>query len=218
MDPSISPTWRASADGAPDPFGVRTLERFYGWHALVYDWTRPLILFGRAALLAELDARQGQRILDVGCGTGWALPRLARRGAHVTGIECARPMLARARGRAERLRDASPPIAFDDRPYGSHGEYRGTADAIVFSYSLSMMPPFEPILASAHGDLRPGGQVAVVDFLEPANAAVGAWLSANHVTLGDARLRRLVDLFPRHRARVRRTPLWSYYLFWGSAD
>jgi hypothetical protein len=25
-------------------------------------------------------------------------------------------------------------------------------------------------------------------------------------------------LFPQHRVSVRRTPLWTYYLFWGMAD
>ena len=58
----------------------------------------------------------------------------------------------------------------------------------------------------------------MVDFLEAANAMVGRWLSANHVALGDARLRRLMDLFPQHGVSVRRAPLWTYYLFWGTAD
>lgn len=215
---SISPTWRTSQQASGDPFGVARLERFYAWHSLIYDWTRPLILFGRVPLLDGLEIRVGDRVLDVGCGTGWALPCLARRGAHVVGVECARAMLARARQRAVRLRDAGRQVTFDERPYGSHDAYRGAADAIVFSYSLSMMPPFEPVLASARSDLRRGGSIAVVDFLEAANATVGRWLSANHVALGDARLRRLMDLFPQHGVSVRRAPLWTYYLFWGTAD
>jgi S-adenosylmethionine-diacylgycerolhomoserine-N-methlytransferase len=215
---SISPAWRTSQERSSDPFGVVRLERFYAWHSLIYDWTRPLILFGRAHLLEGLQMSVGDRALDVGCGTGWALPRLVRRGARVTAVECAHAMLARARRRAARLRCGERQVTFDERPYGSHDAYRGAVDAVIFSYSLSMMPPFEAILASARRDLRPGGSIAVADFLEAANATVGRWLSANHVALGDARLRRLVDLFPQHRVSVRRAPLWTYYLFWGTAD
>jgi len=215
---STSPAWRTSRSESDDPYAVGSLQRFYAWQSLIYDWTRPLILFGRPALLAGLPLNVGDRVLDVGCGTGWALPRLVRRGARITAIECTQAMLARARRRATRLRCGAQQITFDERPYGSHDRYRGTADAAIFSYSLSMMPPFETILASARGDLRPGGSIAVVDFLDATNASFGTWLAACHVALGDSRLRRLADLFPQHRVSVRRAPLWTYYLFWGMAD
>jgi S-adenosylmethionine-diacylgycerolhomoserine-N-methlytransferase len=218
MAPSILPTWRTSQAETADAFAVSRLERFYAWQSLIYDWTRPQILFGRGALQDGLPLNVGDRVLDVGCGTGWALPRLVRRGARVTAIECAHAMLARARRRAARLRCGERQIVFDQRPYGSHDAYRGAVDAIIFSYSLSMMPPFEPILASARLDLRQGGSIAVVDFLDATNAATGAWLTSCHVALGDARLRQLAGLFPQHRVDVRRTPLWTYYLFWGTAD
>lgn len=212
------PAWRTSQPGPDDAFALDTLERFYSWQSAIYDWTRPLILLGRAALLRGLPLGAGDRVLDVGCGTGWALPHLVRRGARVTAIECTQAMLARARRRAARLHCGERQVTFDERPYGSHDDYRGAVDAVVFSYSLSMMPPFKAILASARRDLRPGGAIGVVDFLEATNPATAAWLSACHVALGHERLRQLVALFPQHRVSVRRTPLWTYHLFWGVAD
>jgi ubiquinone/menaquinone biosynthesis C-methylase UbiE len=63
-------------------------------------------------LLAESQARvlldfaapaKGQRILDVGSGTGRAALELAQRGAEVTGIDASEEMLAVARQRADDL-------------------------------------------------------------------------------------------------------------------
>src|SRR6185369_17857609 len=50
-----------------------------------------------AAFLAPLD---GRRILDVGTGTGRAAIALAKAGAHVTGVDASREMLAVAERRA----------------------------------------------------------------------------------------------------------------------
>ncbi len=213
---STSPAYPTEA--GPDLLGVEALRRFYRWHSWVYDLTRPLILFGRSDLLAGLRLESDELLLDVGCGTGWALERLALRGVNVLGIDCSPSMLERARAKARDLGWTGRRLAFDSRPYGTHAEYRGGADAILFSYSLSMIPPFGSVLDSARADLRPGGRIAVVDFLDAEHPLVGGWLSANHVFLGRARLRRLQALFPRHQLDVRQTPLWSYFLFWGEAD
>ncbi len=51
-----------------------------------------------------LDLRPGQRVLDVGCGTGVLLPAFARLvspGGHVVGIDYAEPLLRQARDRVE---------------------------------------------------------------------------------------------------------------------
>jgi len=191
------------------------LRRFYAWNAPLYDWTRPFILFGRRHLLDQLALPPKARVLDVGCGTGWMLLRLRERGMDARGVDCSPAMLAQARAKLERRGFDPGPGMLEERPYGSHDGYRGSLDAIVFSYSLSMMPPYGEVLAAAVDDLRPGGQIAVVDFLGSQHSLVSAWLGANHVRLGDERLRELTRLLPKHRVSVRRGALWSYYLFWG---
>lgn len=186
-------------------FGVAALDRFYRWQAPIYDWTRPFFLFGRAEAIQALDARPGDRVLDVGCGTGWSAARLAAAGARVTGIEPSEPMRVRARVRA-------PQAVFDARPYGTHDAHRAEVERVLFSYSLSMIPPFADAIARARQDLRPGGRIVVVDFLD-ARAPFGAWLTHSHVFLGAERLDALRAAFPSHRVRLRNAFFWRFYLF-----
>lgn len=215
MLPSTSLASRSPAE-ATGAYGLEALAGFYRRQAWLYDWTRPFILFGRGEAVAALAPGPGHVVLDVGCGTGRNLEPLARTGAEVVGIECTPAMLERARARIVRLRPGCR-ARLDPRPYGTHEDYRGAADRILFSYSLSMIPPFEEVLARAREDLRPGGSIAVVDFLD-AVPPFSRSLELCHVRLGRERLDGLRRLFPRRRESVRRAGPWRYYLFCGESE
>ncbi len=211
MAPSTSPASPPPAEA----FGLDALSRFYRFHARVYDWTRPLLLFGRKTAVDRLASGPGDRALDVGCGTGFSLPLLAASGATVVGIEPAPSMRQRAEARAARhgLRDR---VVLDPRPYGTHRGYEGAVDRILFSYSLSMVPPYVEVLEQAARDLRRGGRIVVVDFLD-ARPPVSWGLRASHVFLGGERLQALRRLFPDHAVRVRSALFWRFFLFEGRA-
>jgi S-adenosylmethionine-diacylgycerolhomoserine-N-methlytransferase len=180
-------------------------------HARIYDWTRPFILFGRSHAIRALSLRPGERVLDVGCGTGWSLPQLCALGARPVGVECSAPMRRQAAHRLERC-GLSDVVTLDPAPYGSHDRYAGSADAILLSYSLSMIPPFATVLERAEHDLRAGGRIAVVDFLD-AWGPVGFALRRSHVHLGPGRLETLRRRFQPHTVTVRSVALWRFYLF-----
>jgi 2-polyprenyl-3-methyl-5-hydroxy-6-metoxy-1,4-benzoquinol methylase len=57
----------------------------------------------RLALEPWLDVRPNARVLDIGCGVGRWSSLLARRGAHVTGIDLSATMIDEARRRAAEL-------------------------------------------------------------------------------------------------------------------
>jgi S-adenosylmethionine-diacylgycerolhomoserine-N-methlytransferase len=157
----------------------------------------------------RLAVEPGQLVLDVGCGTGWSLPSLAAAGARVVGIEPAGAMRARARRRLERAGLATR-VQLDPRPYGSHADYEGRADRILFSYSLSMIPPYREALDQARRDLRPGGRLVAVDFLD-APGPMGWALASSHVHLGPQRLELLRRLFSCD-VEVRGLLLWRFFV------
>jgi S-adenosylmethionine-diacylgycerolhomoserine-N-methlytransferase len=196
-----------------DAFGLDALDHFYRVHARIYDWTRPFLLLGRGKAAQAVGARAGQTVLDVGCGTGFNLAALAGRGARVVGIEPSAPMRGQARTRIARLGLAGR-VLLDPRPYGTHSDYEGAMDAILFSYSLTMVPPFREVLERAKQDLRPGGRLVVVDFLD-ARPPVSWGLRKSHVFLGTERLAALRALLPDHDLHVRSTGLWRFFLFVG---
>lgn len=58
-----------------------------------------------AALLERAAVTAGERVVDVGCGCGDTSIELARRGAHVWGIDISEPMLARANERGSGIKN-----------------------------------------------------------------------------------------------------------------
>lgn len=95
-------------------------------------------------LIDRAHVKAGERILDVGCGSGattFAFAQLTGRSGHVTGVDISAPMLARARD----ARPADAPIDFV------------LADATVFSFK----PDSFDLLASRFG---------VMFFADPARS------------------------------------------------
>ncbi|MDR3401035.1 MAG: class I SAM-dependent methyltransferase [Chthoniobacter sp.] len=206
----------ASATGTREQASI---EGYYRWHARIYDATRWSFLFGRTGILREV-ARLATpaRILEVGCGTGKNLVNLCRifPRATVTGIDLSETMLEVAR------RKAAPFGSRIRLLWGAYGAAQtgddATYDLILFSYALSMFNPgFEAAITTAHRDLAPGGQVAVVDFHDTRLSFFARWMGVNHVRM-DGQLRPLLTrrFLPRiDRLHSAYGGTWRYLTFVG---
>lgn len=197
---------------------AKDLQRFYRWHARIYDATRWSFLFGRHDLLkAVAKSKTPQRILEVGCGTGTTLRQMARLfpQAHLTGVDLSSDMLARAR---RKLAPWAARIDLQQRIYS--GASAAPFDLIVFSYSLSMMNPgWENALLAARADLSADGVIAVVDFADSRSGMFRRWMARNHVRMEGHLLPVLHEHFSVVQSEQRRVYLgwWRYLLFIGCA-
>lgn len=152
------------------------LEGFYGGQAEHYDRFRERLLHGRDALLAALPLPPGGVLVELGAGTGRNLEPLAPRLpglAAVHLVDLCPSLLAVARSRVAargwgnvRIHEADAVAWRPPQP----------ADAVLCSYSLTMMPDWRAVASAALAMLRPGGVLAVVDFtvIDAAVAALGA--------------------------------------------
>ncbi|WP_420405572.1 class I SAM-dependent methyltransferase [Nisaea sp.] len=146
------------------------MDRIYRIQRHFYDLTRKYYLLGRDRLIRELDARPGQSICEIGCGTARNLIKMAERypNCRYFGIDASAEMLETAEASLRRLGledRVRLGLAYAERfePGETFGEADGF-DHIVFSYSLSMIPPWRAALDRAAALLRPGGTLHIVDF------------------------------------------------------
>src|SRR5207248_11673185 len=83
---------------------IASVKAAYRRYAAVYDTVfGPVLQPGRKAVVQALGLLSGERVLEVGVGTGLSLP-LYPRDVHITGIHVSREMLDKARGRVARRR------------------------------------------------------------------------------------------------------------------
>jgi S-adenosylmethionine-diacylgycerolhomoserine-N-methlytransferase len=204
---------------ATTPDNAAALTRYYRWHARLYDATRWSFLFGRAALIRSIARLPNppRNILEIGCGTGDNLLRLARQfpDAAVTGLDLSADMLARARRKLEKRQQLVTLLHQRyDRPLSPEPVF----DLIVFSYCLSMINPgWRQALESALRDLRPNGRLAVVDFHDTRFPVFQRWMAVNHVRMDGHLLPNLnVHCPPLHQAPCTAYGgLWRYFRFIG---
>jgi ubiquinone/menaquinone biosynthesis C-methylase UbiE len=153
---------------------VPTRGRTLDYAAVVYDFLEPLLLLGRQAeydrhLLELLAPRAGDRVLDLGCGTGLLCRRIADRlnpaaGGEAVGIDAAGRMIALARRKrggpgcrfeamaAERLE--FPDAAFD-----------AVVSSLFFHHvDLDLK---RQALGEALRVLKPGGRLVIADMHTP---------------------------------------------------
>ena len=179
---------------------AQLMDRVYRRQRYIYDFTRKYYLFGRDRLIRELALKPGARVIEVGCGTARNLIKIAAAYPHAAlfgldasdaMLESAEASLSRAglKGRVKLVQAyaeaLSPDLFGETRPF----------DAIIFSYSLSMIPDWRQALVSAGSALSDTGRIHVVDFgdlkgLGPiAESLLREWLALFHVAPREELLR-----------------------------
>jgi len=147
------------------------IEKVYRRYAKRYDfYFGALFQPGRKAVINRMRCRPGERILEVGVGTGLSLP-LYPSGVQVTGIDISEAMLARARARAAR--DRLEQVVALLRMDAEHMDFRDDSfDKVVAMYVVSVVPSPAQLVAEMRRVCRPGGELYIVNHFQHANPLV----------------------------------------------
>jgi demethylmenaquinone methyltransferase/2-methoxy-6-polyprenyl-1,4-benzoquinol methylase len=123
----------------------------------------------RRRLVDALDVRAGQRVLELGCGTGQVTALLLERGADVTGVDALEAMLVGARRRAPEAT-----LVVGDAMEAQPGR---DFDRVVLSFVLHNADAAGRVaLLRRAADLRRGdGRIGVLEWAQPAGHRRRRW-------------------------------------------
>jgi trans-aconitate methyltransferase len=146
-----------------------------GWDAAGYDRSFSFVARLGEDLIDLLDPQPGERVLDLGCGTGGLSAKIAARGAQVIGLDRDAAMVARAR-------EACPTLTFVEAD-GADFRLAEPVDAVFSNAALHWMLKPDAVLACLKRALRPGGRL-IAELGGAGNC--DTVLAALHAALEDA--------------------------------
>ncbi len=169
------------------------MDRIYRYQRYIYDLTRKYYLLGRDKLIHDLKPGAGDAVLEIGCGTGRNLIKVAKRypDARCFGVDISREMLTTAETSIKRRRLEGCISLFRGDATNFDGASligQPTFERILISYSLSMIPSWRTTMERAVRSLAPGGRLLIVDFGELEGwppwfrRSLLKWLSLFHVS------------------------------------
>ena len=143
------------------------VERVYGKLATVYDLVfGPALHPGRLVAIERMGIRDGDRVLEVGVGTG-INASLYPRSCHVTGIDLSGSMLEKARERVAReelrhvrlLEMDAASLTFADE----------TFDIVYAPYLVSVVPDPVRVVQEMRRVCKRGGRIVILNHFRSPN-------------------------------------------------
>ena len=151
---------------------LQKVERVYSNYARVYDHIFGRIFHeSRESAVRNLNVKPGERILEVGIGTGLSLP-LYPQDCLVVGIDLSSSMLDKARERmvAHRLRNVqllrmdAGKMQFPDDSF----------DTVMAAYVVTAVPDYRTVVTEMIRVCRPGGRIIMLNHFSNGNKLIAA--------------------------------------------
>jgi len=155
-----------------------------------YDRVAAVLSFGqdprwRRAIVEQIAARPGERVLDVATGTGMVAEALVRRwGCEVVGLDQSSEMLGAARERMRREGELASHLTLVEGEAERLPFEDGAFDHLTFTYLLRYVEDPWATMRELARVVRAGGRIASLEFGVPGTQPWrGMWELYTHVGL-----------------------------------
>ncbi|MBS1528974.1 MAG: methyltransferase domain-containing protein [Bacteroidetes bacterium] len=120
------------------------------WNAELYDNKHSFVFQYGESVLELLAVKPGERILDLGCGTGHLTQKIREQGAEVVGLDASPEMIGQAK-------DNYPDLDFI---VGNGADFRFDEpfDAVFTNATLHWIKDADGVIKSVYRALKPGGR------------------------------------------------------------
>lgn len=151
---------------------LQKVERVYSSYAGVYDQIFGKIFHeGRESAVRNLEIKSGERVLEVGVGTGLSLP-LYPRDCAVVGIDLSTGMLAKAQRRVREYGLTNVELFQMDA--GRMDFPDDSFDTVMAAYVVTAVPDYRSVVAEMIRVCRPSGRIIMLNHFTNGNKLIAA--------------------------------------------
>jgi phosphatidylethanolamine/phosphatidyl-N-methylethanolamine N-methyltransferase len=151
---------------------LNKIERVYTSYAGFYDRIFGKVFHeGRESVIRNLDVQPDEHILEVGVGTGLALPMYPRH-CRIVGIDFSEGMLAKAKEKAEAHR--LDHVQLHRMDAGAMEFQDDSFDTVVAAYVVTAVPDYRKVVNEMIRVCRPGGRIIMLNHFSNGNKVIAA--------------------------------------------
>jgi phosphatidylethanolamine/phosphatidyl-N-methylethanolamine N-methyltransferase len=148
------------------------IERVYTTYAGFYDQVFGKVFQeGRESAVRNLNVQPGEYVLEVGVGTGIALPMYPSH-CRIVGIDLSEGMLAKAKERTKVLRLSHVQLHRMDA--GAMEFEDDSFDTVVAAYVVTAVPDHRKVVNEMIRVCRPGGRIIMLNHFSNGNRVINA--------------------------------------------
>jgi phosphatidylethanolamine/phosphatidyl-N-methylethanolamine N-methyltransferase len=142
----------------------RQVKRVYALYSPIYDFLFDWIFHpGRQAAVKFLDIQPGERVLEVGIGTGLNLP-LYPPHCQLVGIDLSKEMLEKAEERIQELALGNVTLRVMDAAATDFAD--NEFDRALATYVISAVPDPVAVLGEMRRVVKPGGTLVILNHFK----------------------------------------------------
>ena len=163
--------------------------KHFKFHSKIYDISRWPFLFKREEAIEALKLEPGMTVAEIGCGTGLNFSSILRRIGNngiLIGLDYSQEMLTKSKKKIEKFKWQNVRLLCEDAEnYNLSIKF----NAILYSYSISMVSDWKSSVMSSINHLKEGGRLVILDFYDfqglgkVCERGITWWLNKNHVSV-----------------------------------